>query len=59
MVFGIVIVNAACSRGIDNSVLLTRYTMWRNYRGKITPWFILVYLSFGSASGSNIQKVMA
>ncbi|NHX33901.1 branched-chain amino acid ABC transporter substrate-binding protein, partial [Escherichia coli] len=28
MVFGIVIVNAARSRGIENSSLLTRYTMW-------------------------------
>ncbi len=57
MVFGIVIVNAARSRGIENSSLLTRYTMWAGLIAGIL--LTLVYLSLfklGENSGSLIPN---
>ncbi|AKH62376.1 MULTISPECIES: branched-chain amino acid transport system II carrier protein [Photorhabdus] len=55
MVFGIVIVNAARSRGVASSSLLTRYATWA---GVIAGFgLVLVYLSLfklGSGSGSLI-----
>ncbi len=57
MVFGIVIVNAARSRGIDNSSLLTRYTMWAGLIAGVL--LTLVYLSLfklGENSGSLIPN---
>lgn len=57
MVFGIVIVNAARSRGIDNSALLTRYTMWAGLIAGIL--LTLVYLSLfklGENSASIIPN---
>ena len=43
MVFGIVIVNAARSRGVENSSLLTRYTMWAGLIAGVL--LTLVYLA--------------
>ncbi|HHR5882451.1 TPA: branched-chain amino acid transport system II carrier protein [Providencia alcalifaciens] len=57
MVFGIVIVNAARSRGIENSSLLTRYTMWAGLIAGVL--LTLVYLSLfklGENSGSLIPN---
>lgn len=57
MVFGIVIVNAARSRGIENSSLLTRYTMWAGLIAGVL--LTLVYLSLfklGENSGSIIPN---
>ncbi|CNH14047.1 branched-chain amino acid transport system II carrier protein [Yersinia pekkanenii] len=53
LVFGIVIVNAARSRGVVSSQLLTRYTIWAGLIAGIG--LTLVYLSLfklGSSSGS-------
>ena len=53
MVFGIVIVNAARSRGIDNSSLLTRYTMWAGIiAGVLLTAIYLSLFKLGSSSGS-------
>ncbi|MEE3660717.1 branched-chain amino acid transport system II carrier protein [Brenneria sp. g21c3] len=52
MVFGIVIVNAARSRGVEDTRLLTRYTIWAGLIAGIG--LMLVYLSLfqlGSVSG--------
>ncbi|EKT53565.1 branched-chain amino acid transport system II carrier protein [Providencia sneebia] len=57
MVFGIVIVNAARSRGIENSSLLTRYTMWAGLIAGVL--LTLVYLSLfklGENSASIIPN---
>ncbi|WP_368936182.1 branched-chain amino acid transport system II carrier protein [Proteus penneri] len=55
MVFGIVIVNAARSRGIDNSSLLTRYTMWAGIiAGVLLTAIYLSLFKLGSSSGSII-----
>nr|WP_314265292.1 branched-chain amino acid transport system II carrier protein [uncultured Moellerella sp.] len=57
MVFGIVIVNAARSRGVENSSLLTRYTMWAGLIAGIL--LTLVYLSLfklGENSGTLIPN---
>ncbi|WP_272513387.1 branched-chain amino acid transport system II carrier protein [Providencia sp. PROV215] len=57
MVFGIVIVNVARSRGIENSSLLTRYTMWAGLIAGVL--LTLVYLSLfklGENSGSLIPN---
>nr|WP_277754408.1 branched-chain amino acid transport system II carrier protein [Rosenbergiella collisarenosi] len=57
LVFGIVIVNAARSRGIDNPKLLTRYTILAGVIAGVG--LTLVYLSLfklGSDSGSLISK---
>ena len=53
MVFGIVIVNAARTRGVQSAVLLTRYTIWA---GLIAgAGLTLVYLSlFKLGSGSGV-----
>lgn len=57
MVFGIVIVNAARSRGIDNSSLLTRYTMWAGIiAGVLLTAIYLSLFKLGSASGSIIPE---
>jgi len=53
MVFGIVIVNAARSRGVENSALLTRYTMWAGLIAGVL--LTLVYVSLfklGENSGT-------
>ncbi|MCC8375850.1 MULTISPECIES: branched-chain amino acid transport system II carrier protein [Photorhabdus] len=55
MVFGIVIVNAARSRGVASSSLLTRYAMWAGFIAGFG--LILVYLSLfklGAGSGSLV-----
>ncbi|MGL4487550.1 MAG: branched-chain amino acid transport system II carrier protein [Yersinia sp. (in: enterobacteria)] len=55
LVFGIVIVNAARSRGVVSSQLLTRYTIWAGLIAGIG--LTLVYLSLfklGSSSGSLV-----
>ncbi|MBS9424274.1 branched-chain amino acid transport system II carrier protein [Photorhabdus caribbeanensis] len=55
MVFGIVIVNAARSRGVAASSLLTRYAMWAGFIAGLG--LILVYLSLfrlGAGSGSLV-----
>lgn len=55
MVFGIVIVNAARSRGIENSSLLTRYTMWAGIiAGILLTAIYLSLFKLGSGSGSII-----
>lgn len=57
LVFGIVIVNAARSRGIKNPVLLTRYTVLAGLIAGIG--LTLVYLSLfrlGSGSGSLVDQ---
>ncbi|CDH03248.1 branched-chain amino acid transport system II carrier protein [Xenorhabdus bovienii] len=57
MVFGIVIVNAARSRGIESSSLLTRYTMWAGLIAGLG--LVLVYLSLfklGESSGTLVPK---
>lgn len=57
MVFGIVIVNAARSRGVENSSLLTRYTMWAGLIAGVL--LTLVYLSLfklGENSGTLIPE---
>lgn len=57
MVFGIVIVNAARSRGIENSSLLTRYTMWAGLiAGVLLTLVYLTLFKLGSASGSIIPN---
>ncbi|WP_340610962.1 branched-chain amino acid transport system II carrier protein [Xenorhabdus bharatensis] len=55
MVFGIVIVNAARSRGVESSSLLTRYTMWAGLIAGLC--LTLVYLSLfklGEGSGDLV-----
>ncbi|MEK9496031.1 branched-chain amino acid transport system II carrier protein [Photorhabdus sp. P32] len=55
MVFGIVIVNAARSRGVASSSLLTRYAMWAGFIAGFG--LILVYLSLfklGAGSGELV-----
>ncbi|MFC3394753.1 branched-chain amino acid transport system II carrier protein [Brenneria rubrifaciens] len=55
MVFGIVIVNAARSRGVESSKLLTRYTVWAGLIAGLG--LALVYLSLfqlGSTSGALV-----
>ncbi|CNH81083.1 branched-chain amino acid transport system II carrier protein [Yersinia aldovae] len=57
LVFGIVIVNAARSRGVVSSQLLTRYTIWAGLIAGIG--LTLVYLSLfklGSSSGSLVPE---
>ena len=57
MVFGIVIVNAARSRGVSSPMLLTRYTMWAGLIAGIG--LTLVYLSLfqlGSVSGELVPQ---
>lgn len=57
LVFGIVIVNAARSRGIENPTLLTRYTIFAGLIAGVG--LTLVYLSLfklGSDSGSLISQ---
>ncbi|MCV9879116.1 branched-chain amino acid transport system II carrier protein [Brenneria izbisi] len=57
MVFGIVIVNAARSRGVESAALLTRYTVLAGLIAGIG--LTLVYLSLfqlGSASGSLVPE---
>ncbi|MBD2814519.1 branched-chain amino acid transport system II carrier protein [Xenorhabdus sp. Flor] len=57
MVFGIVIVNAARSRGVESSSLLTRYTMWAGLIAGLC--LALVYLSLfklGEGSGILVPK---
>ncbi|MCL2893432.1 branched-chain amino acid transport system II carrier protein [Brenneria tiliae] len=57
MVFGIVIVNAARSRGVDSAQLLTRYTIWAVLIAGIG--LTLVYLSLfqlGAASGALVPE---
>lgn len=57
MVFGIVIVNAARSRGIENSALLTRYTMWAGIiAGVLLTAIYLCLFKLGSGSGSIIPN---
>ncbi len=55
MVFGIVIVNAARSRGVESSSLLTRYAMWAGLIAGLG--LALVYLSLfklGESSGTLV-----
>ncbi|CAA2931336.1 Branched-chain amino acid transport system 2 carrier protein [Arsenophonus endosymbiont of Bemisia tabaci Q2] len=57
MVFGIVIVNAARSRGVENSALLTRYTMWAGLIAGVL--LTLVYVSLfklGENSGTLLPN---
>ncbi|CNI18752.1 branched-chain amino acid transport system II carrier protein [Yersinia mollaretii] len=57
LVFGIVIVNAARSRGVVSAKLLTRYTIWAGLIAGIG--LTLVYLSLfklGSSSGSLVPE---
>ncbi|WP_291970334.1 branched-chain amino acid transport system II carrier protein [Candidatus Symbiopectobacterium sp.] len=57
MVFGIVIVNAARSRGVTDATLLTRYTIWAGLIAGVG--LTLVYLSLfklGSVSGELIPN---
>ncbi|PHM47850.1 branched-chain amino acid transport system II carrier protein [Xenorhabdus miraniensis] len=57
MVFGIVIVNAARSRGVEASSLLTRYTMWAGLIAGLG--LALVYLSLfklGENSGTLVPN---
>lgn len=57
MVFGIVIVNAARSRGVTESRLLTRYTIWAGLMAGVG--LTLLYLALfrlGSDSGSLIDQ---
>ncbi|AOM41187.1 branched-chain amino acid transport system II carrier protein [Xenorhabdus hominickii] len=57
MVFGIVIVNAARSRGVESPSLLTRYAMWAGLIAGLG--LALVYLSLfklGESSGSLVPK---
>lgn len=57
LVFGIVIVNAARSRGVVSAQLLTRYTIWAGLIAGIG--LTLVYLSLfklGSSSGSLVPE---
>lgn len=57
MVFGIVIVNAARSRGIDNSSLLTRYTMWAGLiAGVLLTLVYLALFKLGENSASLIPN---
>ncbi|XPE44745.1 hypothetical protein ACNKHV_02020 [Shigella flexneri] len=57
MVFGIVIVNAARSRGVTEARLLTRYTVWGWPDGGC--WSDSLYLAFrlGSDSASLVDQV--
>ncbi|WP_027712851.1 branched-chain amino acid transport system II carrier protein [Dickeya chrysanthemi] len=57
LVFGIVIVNAARSRGVSDAALLTRYTIWAGLIAGLG--LTLVYLSLfhlGSFSGSLVPN---
>lgn len=57
MVFGIVIVNAARSRGVENSALLTLYTMWAGLIAGVL--LTLVYVSLfklGENSGTLLPN---
>ncbi|WP_413494839.1 branched-chain amino acid transport system II carrier protein [Morganella psychrotolerans] len=57
MVFGIVIVNAARSRGVENSSLLTRYTMWAGLiAGVLLTLVYLALFKLGENSGSIIPN---